>query len=163
MNPPLPLTRAECVLYRVSPCTLLEGVVVVLNDTWHNSSNKQQNQQQTERKGQRTWGQRTFTDTWAMIVITMLLIMPALHVVVVIVAFIVWFIVYTLWSVSYFLIAEISWSRDLLRLDWLQLLVVVACFFCTWWICMEIACWAELSWCWRCLRFVVGIYGFCGY
>lgn len=39
------------------------------------------------------------------------------------------FIVYTLWSVSYFLIAEISWSRDLLSLDWLQLLVVVAVFF----------------------------------
>lgn len=37
----------------------------------------------------------------------------------------VWFIVYTLWSVSYFLIAEISWSRDLLSLDWVQLLVVV--------------------------------------
>lgn len=50
MSPLLPVTRAECVLYRVSPCTLLEGVVVVLNDTWHNSSNKQQNQQQTERR-----------------------------------------------------------------------------------------------------------------
>lgn len=50
-------------------------------------------------------------------------------VVVFIVACIVWFIVYTLWSVSYFLIAEISWSRDLLSLDWVQLLVVVAVFF----------------------------------
>lgn len=113
MNPPLPVTRTECVLYRVSPCTLLEGVVVVLNDTWHNSSNKQQNQQQTERRaanmGPENLHRHMSNDSYNYAAYN------ASAVVVVIVAFIVWFIVYTLWSVSYFLIAEISWSRDLLR------------------------------------------------
>lgn len=113
MSPPLPLTRAECVLYRVSPCTLLEGVVVVLNDTWHNSSNKQQNQQQTERRaanmGPENLHRHMSNDSYNYAAYN------ASAIVVVIVAFIVWFIVYTLWSVSYFLIAEISWSRDLLR------------------------------------------------
>lgn len=86
---------------------------------------------------QRTENRETLTETRAMIVITIVLIMLALH------GFpldvccyfcscypccccccgccyycclpVVWFIVYTPWSVSDFLIAEISWSRDLLR------------------------------------------------